>query len=124
MYSQSTFGTLIGTVTNENGEPLAFANIVLLENNTSTVTDNFGKFNIAAPQGEYTIQITFIGFQKLSLKLKFERNASIMKRYVLQSTSFEIGTMVVVADNNFIPIAPETKTTVTSAEIEHIQASS
>lgn len=123
-YPQSNLGTLIGIITDEKGEPLLFANIVLKETNNGTAADKQGKFKIVSRPGEYTVQVSFIGFEKITAKIVIQSNRTIEKNFVLKSTSFEIGTIVVVAQSDFIPITPETKTTVSAGEIEHIQASS
>ena len=123
-YAQSNLGTLIGKITDENGEALPFANVFLIETNNGTVTDYLGKYKITARPGEYTLQISFIGFHKIISKVLVKSDQTAEKNFVMKSASFEIGTIVVVAQSDFIPITPETKTTVSASEIEHMQASS
>ncbi|MDZ7763811.1 MAG: TonB-dependent receptor plug domain-containing protein [Melioribacteraceae bacterium] len=42
----------------------------------------------------------------------------------LKSTSFNIGGIEVLGSGEFMPLEPETKTEISSGEIEHLQASS
>lgn len=122
--AQENIGTLSGSVTNEKDEPLPFANVRLKETNNGTATDTKGKFKIISRAGTFTVEVSFIGYEKVIEKIEIVENRTVEKHYKLKSTSFEIGTIEVVAKSDFLPITPETKTTVTSGEIEHMQASS
>ncbi len=121
---QSNQATLSGKVTDEKGESLPGANVILKETNNGAASDRNGLFRLIALPGEYTVEVSFIGFEKQVQKINLIRNRTVEITFRLKSTSFEIGNIEVVADNEFIPISPETKTVVTSGEIEHIQASS
>ncbi|MCU7496209.1 MAG: TonB-dependent receptor [Ignavibacteria bacterium] len=121
--AQSGFTTIKGKVTDEKGDALSFANVVLKETNNGSVTDNNGNYSILAKHGIYTIEVSFVGYDKVSEKVTLE-GKTLEKNFRLKSTSFLIGGIEVVANNEFIPVRPETKTTVSSGEIEHIQAAS
>lgn len=121
---QSNTGTLSGKVTDEKGEPLSFANIILKETNNGTAADKKGEFKIISRPGKFTIEVSFIGHEKVVKSVEVISNKNMSVNFVLKSTSFEIGTIEVVAKSDFLPITPETKTTISSSEIEHMQASS
>ncbi|MDP3150107.1 MAG: TonB-dependent receptor [Ignavibacteria bacterium] len=123
-FAQSNVGTLTGIITDEKGDPLPFANVLLKETNNGAIADNHGKYKIISRPGEYTVQVSYIGYERTSTKIVIQENRILDKSFTLKSTSFEIGTIVVVAQSDFIPTTPETKTTVSASEIEHIQASS
>ena len=59
--------TITGRVTDENNDPLAFANIILQKADNAyidgTVTDTSGRFSIAGHQDAAKIQISFIGYK-------------------------------------------------------------
>tara|TARA_B110000046_G_scaffold52784_1_gene59126 strand:- start:22645 stop:24990 length:2346 start_codon:yes stop_codon:yes gene_type:complete len=55
--------TLKGKVVDENNESLSGATILVKETNKGTATDFDGKFNVNLPKGEYTIQVSFIGYK-------------------------------------------------------------
>lgn len=57
---------LSGRVLEENGEPVAFATVVLLrgeEQVAGLATDDAGRFSLVAPAGEYTLQISYLGYE-------------------------------------------------------------
>ncbi len=57
-------GALRGRVADDLGQPLAGANVLLRELETGAATDAGGEFRISAvPPGEYTVIVTFIGFE-------------------------------------------------------------
>jgi len=124
VFPQSNVGILTGTIVDEKGNSLPYANILLKESNNGAIADNHGKYKILSRPGEYTVQISYIGYEKVSTRIVIHENRTIDKSFVLKSTSFEIGTIIVTAQSDFIPTTPETKTTVSASEIEHIQASS
>jgi outer membrane receptor for ferrienterochelin and colicin len=124
LWGQTNYGTFSGKVTDEQGAPLLSANVVILETSNGTSTDKNGKFRIISKPGSYNIEITFIGYDKISDNISIRVGEVFDKSYKMKSNSFTIGTITVTADNDFIPLSPETKTNVSSAEIEHMLASS
>ena len=52
--------------------PLAGAQVTVQELDTSTVTDNRGKFEIDLPQGQYTVKSQFVGFEDYLVKVKLQ----------------------------------------------------
>ena len=59
-YSQTT---VTGIVTDDSGQPLPGANIIIVDTSTGTVTDFDGNFSLTADQDPpFTIQISSIGF--------------------------------------------------------------
>ena len=59
--------TITGWVTDENNDPLAFANVILQKADNAyidgTVTDTTGQFSIAGHQDAAMVQISFIGYK-------------------------------------------------------------
>ena len=79
-------GTVRGKVTDENEMPVLGATITVRELYEGTITDKDGLFNIEIPANQtHTIEISFIGYQKLSIPVKvaagkevyFERQLSL-----------------------------------------------
>ncbi len=124
VFAQGNLGSITGIVTDEKGDVLPFANLIIKESNNGTSSDLRGRYKIIARPGTYTIEVSFIGFEKVTQKIEILTGKIIEKNFSLKSTSFEIGTIEVVAKSDFNPITPETKTIVSSSEIEHMQASS
>lgn len=79
-------GTVKGRITDENEIPVLGATITVNELLEGTITDKDGIFDIEIPANQtYTIEISFIGYQKLSIPVKvpagkefyFERQLSL-----------------------------------------------
>ncbi len=60
-YAQS--GPVTGTVTDNSGEPLLGAKVMVKGTNNATVTDTDGKFSLQNVPGNGTLEISFMGFQ-------------------------------------------------------------
>ncbi len=59
---QQTNGLITGRVTNENGEPVAYASVNLINTGMGTVSDANGFFKLANPTGA-RIQISAVGYE-------------------------------------------------------------
>lgn len=67
-FSQST--TINGVVTDEQGNPIAGANIVLKDKIAGTVTDASGRFELSTNQSlPITIVVSIVGFQKQEIEV-------------------------------------------------------
>ena len=65
VHSQNKF-TLKGTVTDANtNETLIGATIIITELQTGTTTNEYGFFSITLPEGNYNIQVSYIGYTTL-----------------------------------------------------------
>ena len=70
--------TISGSVRDKsNGEDLTGTTIYVVELKTGTVTDIYGNFSLTLPEGTYTIQISFIGFQTVTQDVKLNRNITL-----------------------------------------------
>ncbi|MBO5717242.1 MAG: outer membrane beta-barrel protein [Alistipes sp.] len=58
--------TLSGRVVSTNNEPIAYATVILTQENNAQVagsaTNSEGEFSLSAPKGDYTLHVTFIGY--------------------------------------------------------------
>ncbi len=57
-----------GVITNQKGEPLSGVTVIVKGTKLATATDDFGKFSLLIPTGEATLEVSYVGFQKQSLK--------------------------------------------------------
>lgn len=80
-----------GTVTDQTGEPLIGATIMVKGTGTAAVTDLDGKFTIHAKIGD-TLQITYVGFKKQTIKVTDFQNLHI----TMQEEANTLDEMVVV----------------------------
>lgn len=76
-FAQNKTGTISGTITSIEDEPLELVSVSLTELNKSTLTDIKGNFNFSqvAP-GNYTIKIQMIGLkeQQIPIEVKEDEN--------------------------------------------------
>jgi hypothetical protein len=96
-YSQEKF-TLSGTVTDiKNNETLIGVNIYIPEIKSSTTTNEYGFYSITLPAANYTVLISYIGFQTVSEQI--ELSESTKMNFGL-SESGEMLREVVIKDTN------------------------
>ena len=54
----------------ENGEPLIGTTIFVPELNSGTITNEYGFYSLTLPEGEYTVNFSYIGYETISRKIK------------------------------------------------------
>lgn len=59
-----------GVIVDENGEPIAGANIVIKGTTTGTVSDIDGMFNLSVPQKGATLLVSFIGYENSTVEVR------------------------------------------------------
>jgi iron complex outermembrane receptor protein len=78
-------GTLTGTVTSTEGEVLTGANVILVDTQRGTATGPEGSYRIANIQpGDYTVRVTFVGYQSVERDLTIEAGATRTANFQLQ----------------------------------------
>ena len=93
MFSQS----ISGKITNENGEPIPYANVFITEIQTGTASDDEGNYFVTiATKGEYQVIVSSMGYETKSLDIVVG-DKGIKLNITLQSSSFEIDELVVKA---------------------------
>jgi len=96
-YSQEKF-TLSGTITDiKNNETLIGVNIYIPEIKSSTTTNEYGFYSITLPAANYTVLISYIGFQTLSTQIELSEST---KMNFSLSESGEMLREVVIKDTN------------------------
>jgi outer membrane receptor protein involved in Fe transport len=124
LFSQTIVSTIEGKVTDETGSPLPLANVFIKETNIGTTTDTKGNFRLITKPGNYTLEVSYVGYEKKKIEISLKPDQTLHLNIKLKSTTFEIAGIEVTAEKEFIPLTPETKSVIKSGEIEHIQASS
>lgn len=109
LQAQSKF-TISGTVANKsNNETLIGATILIPEANTSVITNSYGFYSLTLPQGEYTIIISFMGFDNLEEKISLTQNTK--RNFILVEASKALEEVVIKASSNKVNISkPEMST--------------
>ncbi|MCX7878056.1 MAG: TonB-dependent receptor [Ignavibacteria bacterium] len=115
-------GTIYGSITDSAGYPLPDVNVKIKGSYIATATDENGKYELKnVPSGEYTVQISAIGYKTVEytgIKLKSGENKKL--DITLSTTSYTIGEeILVVGDRPLLDIEQtESKHIMTAKDIE------
>lgn len=94
--ASSAFGTVSGRIVDKQlNETLPGASVKVLDSNFGTVTDLNGEFTLRVPEGEITLEFTYIGFKKDIQKVNVEGNASVFIEVKMSSDIQELENIVV-----------------------------
>ncbi len=87
--------TLTGKVVDESNESLPGASILVKETKKGTSTNFNGQFTVDLPKGNYTIQVSFIGYKTILKEILLTKNENI--EFVLQPNSTVLEEVLVSA---------------------------
>ncbi len=113
MLAQSSF-TLRGQVTDQAGNPLPGAHVLLLNTAVGTTTGGNGQFVLSPlPAGEYTLQIRFVGYELFEQVLQLPPEEVSPMTVVLKEAPYNLEGLVVTAQKRIqevqeVPIAMTT----------------
>ena len=86
--------TLSGIVSDaNNNETLIGVSVYVSELNIGTYTNEYGFYSITLPKGNYTLQISYIGFETFSEKLEINQN--VKKNFSLKESKQELKEVVI-----------------------------
>src|SRR5450755_4261593 len=75
-----------GQVTDENGKPLAGANVNIKNTNTTVFTDSLGRFQITSTgQNKAALVVTFVGYSGTELFIKGGNFFTVQLKQTVQS---------------------------------------
>jgi len=99
MNLQAQSGTVRGFVYEaETGEPVIFTNVYLYKTSIGAVTDVNGYFAITKiPVGQYTLMVSYMGFDTLQIPLTIKTNDLISKKLYLKKSTVILGEINVSA---------------------------
>jgi hypothetical protein len=90
--------TLSGTITEAlTNETLIGVNVIIPELTTGAVTNEYGFYSITIPKGEYTVQVSFIGFETISEKKNLSEKTTL--NYKLTESTENLDEVVITADS-------------------------
>lgn len=89
-FAQNKTGTISGTITSIEDEPLELVSVSLTEVNKSTLTDIKGNFNFSqiAP-GNYTIKIQMIGLKEQQIPIEVKEDENTPVNYKLSKENIQ-----------------------------------
>ncbi|WP_179335588.1 TonB-dependent receptor [Winogradskyella costae] len=96
LHAQENF-TLSGTIAdNQSNETLIGVNIIIPDQQTGTVTNEYGFYSITLPAGTYVVQISYLGFKTISETLVI--NSNLTRNYKLDETAESLDEVIVTKD--------------------------
>ncbi|AWI24776.1 TonB-dependent receptor [Flavobacterium pallidum] len=95
-------GTVSGTITDKdmNNETLPFASVTLKGTSIGSSTDIEGKYTLTAPEGTYTMVISFVGYETQEVAVTVKPNENIVVDRALGSGSVKLEDVVVTQNIN------------------------
>jgi len=110
---QAQYGTIKGFVyEKETGEPIIFTNVFLKKTSIGGTTDVNGYFVISKiPPGNYTLMLTYLGYDSLVMPVTIKSNEVITKKLILTKAAYNLGVVSISAERE--EARQETKTSVT-----------
>ncbi len=79
----------------KNGETLIGATVYIKEIKKGIVTNPYGFYSISLPKGEYTVNLTFVGYNKLEKKVSLQSNTTLTEE--LESENVQIEQVVITS---------------------------
>ncbi|MDP5098157.1 MAG: TonB-dependent receptor, partial [Flavobacterium sp.] len=76
-----------------NNETLIGVSVYISELNIGTYTNEYGFYSISVPQGNYTVQVSYVGFE--TIQEKIEINQNIKKNFSLKESNQELNEVVI-----------------------------
>jgi len=106
----------------ESGEPVLYTNVYLFKTTFGATTDENGFFTISKiPPGEYTLMVTYIGFDTLKIPVTVAKNDLLTKKLYLNKLTVELMEVSVSASKQDKTTQTQTSIIkITPKEITHI----
>ena len=95
--------TISGLVSDsKNKETLIGVSIYVQETKTGIISNEYGFYSITLPKGEYTISISYVGYQSLEQKINLTQNTR--KNFLLSESSETLREIVIIDNKKRIDI--------------------
>ncbi len=83
----------------ETGEPVIFTNVYLAGTTYGAATDVNGYFVVSKiPAGSYTLRVTYLGFDTLSMEISLKPDEILLKKLFLNKGSYMLGQVQITGD--------------------------
>ena len=97
VFSQEVY-TLNGVITDAaSNETLIGVNLIVPQAKTGVVTNDYGYYSLKLPEGEYLIEISYIGYQNVQKKIRLDSDQKLDFQLLEASENLE---EVVITSNN------------------------
>jgi hypothetical protein len=95
--------TISGVIADEkNKETLIGVSLFVQETKTGLVTNEYGFYSITLPEGDYTLQVNYMGYQTVTEKIKL--NQDLKKNFYLSVSSQQLDEVVIVDNKKRVDI--------------------
>lgn len=96
MFSQNK-GSVSGVISDKESKnaPLAYANVSLKNTTYAVTTDLDGKYKISAESGNYTLQISFIGYETVEVPITIKANENLKVNKSIGSGGYTLEDVVI-----------------------------
>ncbi len=89
--------TINGTVSDAaNGETLFGASVFLKGSTTGVITNEYGFYSLTAPKGNYTLIISYVGFEEKSIDIVLDKNQKL--NFEIKEFATQLDEVVLTAD--------------------------
>lgn len=96
LLAQAT-GRITGSVTNDAGQPLTGANVVVVGTNIGTLTDGSGNFTlVGVPAGQHTLRASLIGYQEQTVSVTVAAGQTATASFRLSTQAIALEEIVAV----------------------------
>ena len=93
-------GTIQGTVTDANGNPLPGANVFLVGTNTGTATDAEGNYSFTAEAGDYQLRVRVISYKTETVDITVTDGGTVTRDFQLEEDVLNFSEVVVTGTAN------------------------
>lgn len=90
-------GQISGTVSNPEGEPLAYATISFENSSKGTSTNLSGQYQLSISPGLYTLKYQYLGYETVTYKINYTGQPEVID-IVLNEESFQLSEITITAD--------------------------
>lgn len=93
IFAQQRF-TLSGTISDQNtNETLIGVTLIIPELGSGTTTNEYGFFSLSVPQGTYSVEISYLGYETIAEELVFDQD--IRKNFSLTESTQQLDEVVI-----------------------------
>ncbi|MEM6765745.1 MAG: TonB-dependent receptor [Bacteroidota bacterium] len=114
-------GDILGKITDQDSNPIPYANVLIENTNIGTLTDDKGEFVLRdVTYGDYTIIVSFLGFKSQELAVSHNGQNNALREVVLEESAFALDDVTIVTnrDEESIDEIPASVSVLTSRDIE------
>jgi len=87
LVAQNT-GTLKGKVLDQNGDPLAGANILITQTSQGAASDANGNYEITSiDPGTYTVRVTFVGYSTINQQVEIPSGETVTQNFTMEAST-------------------------------------